>query len=428
MLKTLLLTFSLLLSAALLTAQWTTEEVSLEQSGMSGTVTANGKVVFAGGFGSNSNPDPDQFRKRVDIYDISSDNWTTEELSVLRQFTFARAVGTRVYFSGYSQTQADDQNVVEVYDTQNDSWSEFTIPISDGATSMTTEGDKIYFVNDDDVVIYNTTNQSTTTATLSVDRILPTAQGCNGKVVFAGGGFAVGTLYSLVDIYDVNTGNWTTAEMEEGRNSIATACMDGKIYLVGGLRDVGDYSLFIDIYDTNTDTWSSMQLNEEKSGMGVAATAQNLYIAGGYSQAVFDQVDEIEIINAATGVKTTDNLSVARSGPAGAATNSRVFFAGGSIGGGNYSNVVDVFNEGTSDLGVVLDPNLSVFPNPVDRELQIDYTGTDQPEYFELTDAYGRIVRSGVYQTTLSLIDLPTGWYALRLDGRADRTNRVMKR
>ncbi len=78
--------------------------------------SAGNKILFAGGSGHSS---------RVDIYDISTNKWSTAELSEGRGFGIAAAAnGNKIFFAG---GEAGDgtwpSDVVDIYDVSTNTWT-----------------------------------------------------------------------------------------------------------------------------------------------------------------------------------------------------------------------------------------------------------------------------------------------------------------
>jgi N-acetylneuraminic acid mutarotase len=72
---------------------WSTTQLSQARGGIAGAGAGN-KILFAGGLVNNI------VSKIVDIYDVSSNSWTTAELSEARNFIVAAATGNKVLFAG----------------------------------------------------------------------------------------------------------------------------------------------------------------------------------------------------------------------------------------------------------------------------------------------------------------------------------------
>src|SRR5579871_4347678 len=79
-------------------AQWTTSQLSVGRFNLAATSAGN-KVLFAGGVASINNPE-DTWYSRVDIYNTTTNSWSTAELSAARGQLAAASTGTKAFFGG----------------------------------------------------------------------------------------------------------------------------------------------------------------------------------------------------------------------------------------------------------------------------------------------------------------------------------------
>ena len=110
------------------TGTWDTASLSKARGFVSATAIGN-KVLIAGGFEDGYVPS-----SRVDIYDASTDAWSTAELSVPRcsENVFVTVGRYAFYVGGGSfngQTFNDCSDVVDVYDSETNSWSVKYLPV-----------------------------------------------------------------------------------------------------------------------------------------------------------------------------------------------------------------------------------------------------------------------------------------------------------
>ena len=198
-------------------------------------VSAGNKLFFAGG----KAPGSGNLSSRVDIYDISSQSWSTSELSMPRWHLSAVAAGDKVFFAGGSST---------------------------GVTSR--------------VDIYNLTTNTWTIAELSQARDGIETATLGNKVFFAGG-FSGVSRSSRVDIYDLSTNAWSIANLSEAKTGFTATAVGNKIYFAGGVTNSGPTSNKIDIYDNMTDSWSTSTLNTGKGFHAAIFQSGKIYWAGG---------------------------------------------------------------------------------------------------------------------------------------------------
>lgn len=191
------------------TGQWSSHPLSEPRNYMAAASVGN-KVLFAGGYGS----------KTVDVYDISTDTWTTtNSLSEGRQGLVAVTLGDKAYFAGGVKTDYNVSKAVDIYDASTDTWSVETLSIGRGALGITT---------------------------------------LNGKVFFAGGRGNNGSGYfNSIDILDTATNQWSTAQLSAGRHSLTAVSANGKAYFAGGNVSAGSSNL-IDVYDGSMSATSQL--------------------------------------------------------------------------------------------------------------------------------------------------------------------------
>jgi N-acetylneuraminic acid mutarotase len=137
---------------------------------------------------------------------------------------------------------------------------------------------------------------------------------------------------------------------------IITATVDNKIFFAGGSGTNRDDDALpihrIDIYDINSNSMSTKDLDPYPTArldMGIAATQNKIFIAGGGFWGDDLYTGQVDIYNAEDNRWSTAWLSEGRTAAAGISAGNKVFFAGGySYNGGNYwSNTVDIYDDAT---------------------------------------------------------------------------------
>ena len=208
--------------------------------------SAGNKILFAGGQTSGGAPS-----STVDIYDITTQLWSTTQLSVARYGIGAISAGNKIYFAGGVSPNVDTPSSrVDIYDVASNSWS---------------------------------------AAQLSEPRTGISAATIGNKILFAGGAklYTCGYCFSdRVDIYDISTNNWSTATLSIARIGLSATTAGNKIYFAGGHDFFGGWQATgvydqIDIYDNTTNTWSISVLAERKAHHGAIAIGNYIYWAGG---------------------------------------------------------------------------------------------------------------------------------------------------
>ena len=207
--------------------------------------SAGNKILFAGGQTSAGAPS-----STVDIYDITTQLWSTTQLSVARYDIAAISAGNKIYFAGGISTNYALSSRIDIYDVGSNSWSITELSEARSDISAATVGNKIMFA----------------------------------------GGFKNNTCTyctsDKVDIYDISTNSWSTATLGIARVGLSATTAGNKIYFAGGHEFWGGWSGTgvydqIDIYDNTTNTWSTSVLSERKAHHGAFAIGNYIYWAGG---------------------------------------------------------------------------------------------------------------------------------------------------
>ncbi|KAA9040849.1 hypothetical protein FW778_02065 [Ginsengibacter hankyongi] len=228
--------------------------------------SAGNKILFAGGY------IPGTPSSRVDIFDITTNSWTTAELSQAREGLTTAVLGNKIFFAGNYDLAEDGvshgSSHVDIYDAISDTW---------------------------------------TTAELSYARGEMSGAVAGNKVLFAGGfnsGNGIANSYpGTVDIYDVLNNSWSQSYLT-GRPAgttlgIAATVIGNKIYFAGGYDPFfGRSTSKINVYDASKNTWSTSDLSIVRGYMASIAVGNKNYWAGGYNTTnETDEVVEIRDMN-----------------------------------------------------------------------------------------------------------------------------------
>ncbi|MEJ8842634.1 hypothetical protein WG954_09600 [Lacibacter sp. H375] len=211
------------------------------------------KIIFAGGSSVPSGPGP-SFSSSVDIYDITTNSWSRENLSQARSGMTVATMGTKVFFAGGTGMLPSGSvgltSRVDIYDAAAGTWATMEMPHADGLLSSLASGNKL---------------------------------------VIVGGNFA--------DIYDTRSRTWKTINFGQPRYLITATNVKGKFYFAGGVTNKSTLTPTsrIDIYDPVTDSWSVSQLSKPKYGMS-GLLARNLIWAGGMVSG--NTSNEVEMLDA----------------------------------------------------------------------------------------------------------------------------------
>jgi hypothetical protein len=260
----------------------------------------------------------------IDIYNLSTNMWTTHALGTPRYNMGVVAAGSKIFFAGGFNTDGllfqDYYNVVDVYDASTNTWS--YAQLSQGRTDIA-------------------------------------AAAVGNKVVFAGG-FAGTDASNVIDIYDISANKWSTASLSEARGGISSATTNNKIFFAGGYSSSnGTVSRKIDVFDVLANTWSESSLYEPKKLMAGISYDNKLYWAGGFNSSNnFSASSNVEISDA-----QSNNLSVAclfqpNAVMTAAIKDGKIIF---SMGNGAEQNKFDIYDPVTNTWSVgVIDQNIVI--------------------------------------------------------------------
>ena len=159
--------------------------------------------------------------------------WSTATLSQSRDDLAAVAAGNNVFFAGgytyNSGTGGAFSNVVDIYNMSTNTWSTATLSLGRCGLAAATAGNNVVFAGGDNgglsnvVDIYNTSTRSWSTATLSQGRYDLAGAAAGNNVVFGGGQQTSVALSNVVDIFNTSTGSWSTATLSASRSLLAAA-------------------------------------------------------------------------------------------------------------------------------------------------------------------------------------------------------------
>ena len=204
------------------------------------------------------------------------------------------------------------------------------------------------------VNIYDITNNSWSTSSLSQARTGITVATMGSKVFFAGGtGFlpsnSIG-LTSRVDVYDVATDTWSVMEMPHADGLLASLASGNKLVIVGGN--------YADVYDAGSKIWKTTNFGQPRYLITANNVKGQLYFAGGVTnKSTLTPTSRIDIYDPTSGSWSVSQLSKPKYGMAGVLARS-LTWAGGII-SGNTSNEVEMLDPftGTTTFSCLFQPN-----------------------------------------------------------------------
>lgn len=279
------------------------------------TAAANNKILFAGGSSYERDSTGIPIR-RVDIYDINSNRWSTKDLyeyPTWRMDMGIAAVNNKVLLAG-GGFWGDDlyTNRVDIYNASDDNWSNASLSENRTAIMGISAGNKVFFAGG-----------------FSLD---------NGSYYWS----------NTVDIYDDATNTWTTATLSDRRGSVSAVAAGNKIYFAGGAKNDGNFLLSnrIDEYDMVTNSWSFSSLREARSGMAAIAVGNKIFWAGGSylnSYSNFVASGTVEIRDIVTGAISFACI-IPKSGSSAVLKDDKIIFFTGWGGDPRDGSRFDIYN------------------------------------------------------------------------------------
>jgi len=228
------------------------------------TASAANKIFFSVANGTTITTQPSTI---VDVYDISTQSWSTVSLNSLHADAAITVHNNKIYFGGGGYYYDDYYSTVQVYDavTNTSTWSNLSVPKS--GVAIAAVGNKVLFA---------------------------------GGVKW-GGDYAPNNVEDHVEIYDVLSGTWANVILSEPRAFITAVTVDQKVYFAGGSGYYNGGSNTIDIYDNATSSWSTSTLQYLSTANGVIAAGNKIF---------WKDLDcNVEIMNITTGVSSLASLS-----------------------------------------------------------------------------------------------------------------------
>src|SRR5919199_3542885 len=208
--------------------------------------------------------------------------WTNSSpIPTPRTEVSATAVGYSVYVIGGFNAQGQPTNIVEVYNTKNNTWSSAApLPHTLHHTAAATSSDgKIYVVGgyldsqwtpSNRLFIYDPhKNQWHEGKHMHIARGALTANFIDGILYAVGGQSFISSpssspsgILATNEAYDPSSNTWITkAPMLTARHHAASAAVNGKLYVIGGRFEGISPTVNVnvnDVYDPEKNTWSSL--------------------------------------------------------------------------------------------------------------------------------------------------------------------------
>lgn len=411
--------------------QWTATNLSEGKTSM-GSVAYGSKIYFGGGGGLTEDT------KKVEIYDVITGEWASEQFSIPREFSAAGAAGGKVLFAGgINFYTLDHYSRVDIFDTLTHTWTTAELPEQKFDVAAISYGDRIFVagglniitgLNSSAVNIYNAETGEWTAASLSEGGAVR-AVAVGSKLYFVGAG--------VMDIYDTAADSWTTLGLPDIRPFAGVAAVGNKIIVAGGMNLDNTPSSQVDIYDLSTGTWAMASLSLPRAFLNNAASmCGKAFFAGGgnfnlNAGAWTTATNQVDIYDSATGEWTTDYLIHPVVNHSVIASGGHLLVAGG-IDPADLTVVfsdVDIYACGGVNALSGQEPSafeISTYPNPTNGLMIASIKGEPAGNYLlTVSDLHGRVLQSQKLENPvapeqhLDLSSLPTGVYLIGLSSEA---------
>jgi hypothetical protein len=184
----------------------------------------------------------------VDVFNASSNQWSTAQLSHARVHLAATSVGPYLMFAGGQCSDDDaqcsngDSAVVDLFDLISQQW--YYMELSEARSSLSAASTGFF-------------------------------------AIFAGG-IHGGSPSSTVDILDVSVMQWSTAQLSVPRSSLAAVSFGTFAIFAGGAYEKYD-SVYeqMDLFNGLLKTWSQSNLSKPRGYMGATSVGSVAIFAGG---------------------------------------------------------------------------------------------------------------------------------------------------
>ncbi|WP_233261808.1 kelch repeat-containing protein [Vitiosangium sp. GDMCC 1.1324] len=266
------------------------------------TLLLNGKVLVAGGIGTNPTTGNGMPLATAEVYDPATGTWSpTGSMASPRDFhTAALLPNGKVLVMGGSSAP-----VAELYDPVTSTWSptgsmatprhnHAATPLPDGRVLVVGGWSESAHLTTAEVYDPATGTWSPTGSMASPRDNHTATLLSNGKVLVAGGG---GIL--AAELYDPATGTWSpTGSMDAPRTyHTATLLSDGKVLVAGGQGGIDGSQSTAEVYDPASGTWSAPNFMASPRESHTATLLPNgkVLVAGGRIVDGGDQLAKAEL-------------------------------------------------------------------------------------------------------------------------------------
>ncbi len=229
------------------------DSMAFNRSGMA-AVSSGDKVFFAGGLITNQINGTTT--SKVNIYNTSTQIWTSADLSIPRFIVQACSIDNKVFFAGGKTDVYTASNRIDIYDVSTNNWTYKDFPEEGGFLPIVFDS-KVWFVRTgtNHVEIYDASNDSWSSRSLNSSVNANAAIVLNNKIYFTGN--------QKVQVYDINQDSWSTLELSEKKFLVPAVACNNKIAFIGGMTSWFVYSQTVEIYDPATDSWATRKMEKD---------------------------------------------------------------------------------------------------------------------------------------------------------------------
>jgi N-acetylneuraminic acid mutarotase len=312
------------------TQKWTTATLSSARYNPSSAVVGKKMYVLGGQEGDSNLPS-----NKYDVYDAEKNTWVSDTLPYRPFNTCVAAANNKILFAG-GETPVNNTNIflnkVRLWDVSTNKWTIDTLSVGRGLITSVNLGSKTFFIGGLEVIdfpggrdnkysdaidIYDAATNVWTKAKLSSPRFFPMVTVVGKKILIVGGiegylnqGTAI--FSKKIDIYDSETNKWTTSESPEPRGGSGAITWENNAYYVWGRSSNSsasfDYAK-INIYNPSNNSWKELATPNTVSPRGaqVAAINNKLFIIGGINS-TFIPSNKIDIVTLP--ISSTNDLNL----------------------------------------------------------------------------------------------------------------------